>query len=231
MIPEEFTKQLMEYLDCPYELVEPLDALQRFNQLGGQEGITPLVIVATEDLAFTISEQYETSAPIAVQREERIARSRELDGRALLEEWGMDEFEEEETVLAEPCEIQPDPGVPLPTPGFRDYQVVLAQIPTEDPAELAIYLPMGGFNSCPLPEEQAAVFRYWQSAYGAIPFAVSCDSWVLIAPKQGIESDCAETLAQEHFAFCDDLCTMGELSITEYASMIRRADAWYFWWD
>ena len=86
----EYTKQIMEYLDCPYELVEPENALQRFNQLKEEQGSVPVVIVATEDLAFHVSEQYSASDDISNQRQEWLEQSKQLDGKALLDEWFCD---------------------------------------------------------------------------------------------------------------------------------------------
>lgn len=224
----EYTKQIMEYLDCPYELVEPENALQRFNQLKEEQESVPVVIVATEDLAFHISEQYSASDDIANQRQEWLEQSKQLDGKALLDEWFCEEDMEEEDFDGD---TQPEPDISLPIPLFRDYQVLIAQIPTDDPAEVPIFLPMGGFNLCPTPPEQAAIFRYWHATYGAVPYAVSFDSWVLLASNQQMDREQARMLAREHFAFCEELYTMGEIGPAEYAAMIRNAQAWYFWWD
>ena len=53
---------------------------------------------------------------------------------------------------------------------------IIAKIPTENPWELAAWLPMGGYNACPMPAEQVAVFRYWHEKYRAVPAVVSYDT-------------------------------------------------------
>ena len=63
---------------------------------------------------------------------------------------------------------------------------------------------MGGFNSCPSPAEQVAVFRYWHERYGAVPGVVSYDEWELELTKPPLNYEDAEVLAKEHFAFCED---------------------------
>ena len=40
-------------------------------------------------------------------------------------------------------------------------EIILAKIPTTKPWELAAWIPMGGFNDCPMPDVQVAVMKYW----------------------------------------------------------------------
>jgi hypothetical protein len=52
-------------------------------------------------------------------------------------------------------------------------EIILAKIPTTKPWELAAWIPMGGFNDCPTPSEQVAVFKRWYDVYGAVPNPMS----------------------------------------------------------
>lgn len=90
---------------------------------------------------------------------------------------------------------------------------------------------MGGFNSCPLPEEQAAVFRYWNEKYGAIPAAVSRDIWELYVPNPVTDKQTVMELAIEMYNFCNDIVDQGVGTIGALAGMITGLNIWYFWWD
>ncbi|WP_082307002.1 DUF4253 domain-containing protein [Bacillus sp. FJAT-27245] len=58
-------------------------------------------------------------------------------------------------------------------------KIIIAKIPTAKPWEVAAWVPMGGFNECPMPEEQVALFKYWYEQYGATPALVDVDVWEL----------------------------------------------------
>jgi hypothetical protein len=112
--------------------------------------------------------------------------------------------------------------------------IIIAKIPAGNPWELAVWVPMGGFNGCPAPEEQAAVFKYWHEKYGAVPAVVSYDIWEMKAEKPPLTYGAAETLAKEQFAFCPDIVYQaggGWDSIRGLASQLKNSAVWFFWWD
>ena len=92
-------------------------------------------------------------------------------------------------------------------------------------------MPMGGFNDCPTPAEQAAVFKFWYEKYGAVPGAVTYDNWELYIDKPLKENNELEGLAEEQFAFCYDIVMQGCGDIRSLASCLRNSHVWYFWWD
>jgi hypothetical protein len=115
-------------------------------------------------------------------------------------------------------------------------EIILAKLPTANPWEAAAWVPMGGFNDCPSPAEQVAVFRRWHERYGAVPDLVSYDVWELeLRGKAPVNDNAgAEALAREQFAFCYDIVMQaGEDydSIRGLANRLRGSSAWYFWWD
>ena len=107
-------------------------------------------------------------------------------------------------------------------------EILIAKIPAEHPWELAAWVPMGGWNECPSPAQQAAVFKYWNEKYGAVPDTVTHDIWEMQLTKPPVTNEEAEALAKEHFAFCSDLA---EVKVREFASMLKKSTTWFFWWD
>jgi len=93
-----------------------------------------------------------------------------------------------------------------------------------------LIIPMGGFNECPEPLLQSAVFREWQQQYHAMPIAVNDSTWILRAPQRPQTDEQALNLAREHTLFCPYVLE-GFDTIGEYASYLKQRNIWYFWWD
>lgn len=96
--------------------------------------------------------------------------------------------------------------------------------------EAALIIPMGGYNECPLPVYQAAIFRQWQEQYGAIPIAVNESTWILHSQHLPLTDKDALELARQHVLFCQYVLESFE-TIGEYASYLKQQHIWYFWWD
>ena len=109
--------------------------------------------------------------------------------------------------------------------------IIIAKIPTDKPWELAAWIPMGGFNACPFPEEQVVVFKYWYDKYGAVPAVVSYDTWEMHVKKPVQTKDEAMALALEQFGFCNDTITQGVGYVNAFAGTLINSSVWYFWWD
>jgi len=114
----------------------------------------------------------------------------------------------------------------------RPYSVILiAKIPTDKPWELAAWIPMGGFNECPSPAEQVAVFKYWHEQYGAVPVVVTWCTWELQIENLIKDRYTAKTLAKEQFGFCRDIVWQGDGSVDNLANSLIWSTVWFFWWD
>lgn len=110
--------------------------------------------------------------------------------------------------------------------------VLIFEIPTRKPWEIAAYIPFGGWNDCPSPDEMAAVLRYWYEKYGAVPVAITHDTLEMSVPEPVGEEKAAE-LAREHCAFTPDRawqCTASG-TIAEVAASLAISPIWFFWWD
>lgn len=132
--------------------------------------------------------------------------------------------EEEGSVLQEP----------LPNAAWVERNeeggLLLLDLPEADAWTAPLIIPMGGYNECPQPVEQAALFRDWQKRYGAVPTAVTEDSWLLRAARLPESDEEALELAREHFMFCSYVLERFA-SIGAYAAYLKRSSNWSFWWD
>ena len=112
-----------------------------------------------------------------------------------------------------------------------DEKIILAKIPTDKPWEATAWVPMGGFNKCPLPEEQVAIFKYWYEQYGAVPALVTHDVWELYVEIPPNTQEKAELLAWEQFGFCIDIVWQGVGTVNGLAGTLIHSSVLYFWWD
>ncbi len=119
---------------------------------------------------------------------------------------------------------------------FDDHELeddtLLLKIPAKYPWEMIAWLPMGGWNECPSPEEMIAVCKYWFEAYGAIPAVFTHDVMEFYAPKKLNNADSLE-VAKEHYAFCVDRIDQGTRTgkLSELSAGLKNSKVWYFWWD
>ena len=111
-------------------------------------------------------------------------------------------------------------------------EMLLLQIPTDDPADIPAYLPFGGWNDCPNAETQLAFTHYWREKYGAIPAALDGgDCLEFLVERPVTDPVEAKDLAVEQFAFCSDLPFQVFEDVEQLAEFIHQSRQWYFWWD
>ncbi|MCT6925786.1 DUF4253 domain-containing protein [Metasolibacillus sp.] len=113
---------------------------------------------------------------------------------------------------------------------YEEGKVIVMAVPTEKAFEATLWMPMGGFNECPLPLYQAMVMKHWQEQYDAKPIAVTQDCWVLKAENKPTTFEAALALAKEHVLFCQYVLEAFS-TIGEYADYLMKESVWYFWWD
>lgn len=109
-------------------------------------------------------------------------------------------------------------------------EALLYLIPDKECWKLPLWFPMGGFNECPTPEEQAAVFKKWHEEYGAVPYYVSEDTWKLRVERLPSRRD-IHRLAKEQLLFCIDLLALFPGGIKQLEEHLLKSDVWTFWWD
>ena len=111
-------------------------------------------------------------------------------------------------------------------------EMLLLQIPTDNPADIPAYLPFGGWNDCPDAETQLAFTHYWREKYGAIPAALdNADCLEFLVEHPVADPLEAKKLAVEQFAFCSDLPFQVFEDFEQLTEFIHQSHQWYFRWD
>ncbi len=116
--------------------------------------------------------------------------------------------------------------------GMLEAETLLLEIPVKHPWEIIAYLPMGGWNDCPAPDEMMAVCKYWYEKYQALPAVFTHDVMEFYAPE-GLNGVDSLEAAKEHYAFCTDRIHQGTRTykVSELAAGLEQSRVWYFWWD
>ena len=246
-LQEDYSKEIAACLGCEYEIIENAKnisiVMEKYKTLlsrGKSEGFTPVVIVPCsmmyevvdnednhDDYDYSLEAIIEKSGTINVAEflNERIADASSIDEEYEDEEYDiMGEYSESDSVNSFLSLIDHNKKRPYAT-------LIIAKIPTDKPWELAAWIPMGGFNECPYPEEQVAVFKYWYEKYGAVPAVVSYDTWELYVENPVKTKDEAMRLALEQFGFCGDIVWQGVEKVNALAGTLVNSSVWYFWWD
>lgn len=249
IVPSETCQKLIAYLDCPCEVFFGLldddnmvYAYESAEKEGQQKGFIPLMLVVGETLLETVTLHADESSDmdfdqvkVLAARKKTLEEASEIDGKAILDEQ-IKKLSAEEIKINK---TRRSNGENLFY--YRSYwsyetnlskEVILAKIPVENPWELAAYVPMGGFNDCPSPAEQAAIMKYWYETYDAVPALVSKDTWEFHLAEPVMETDAAE-LALEHYVFCPDRIEQYRKAYTlsHLADSLMKSTKWYFWWD
>lgn len=109
--------------------------------------------------------------------------------------------------------------------------IAILKLPTDKPYEAFAYIPMGGFNDCPMPEDMVVVAKYWYEKFGAVPVSITYDEVEFIVDKPPIDKKEVDKLAIEQTVFCIDIVEQGVGSVEDLAKGLKNSPYWYFWWD
>jgi len=234
----EECRTITKYLGCGFELFERetdgnriLSRWRELSQAGPREGFFPLIIpvsgllAETLDIALEESDLLESPDGPQIIRDQILAEARQTDPVTILRPLGDGDFGE--YLPGQPDNVfraYMDGGVPYE-------EVLIAKIPAKAPWELPAWVPMGGYNECPAPESQVAVFRYWHENYGAVPVSATNAIWEMHVPRPPQTEAEAMTLAAGQYAFCQDIVSQGTATVGALAGLLKGANAWYFWWD
>lgn len=247
--PSENARRIIEFLGCECEYIPAGKSPQHIqneyeNLLAAvkREKYYPVIICVDDVLAETLGMFTDELEPGETMGDRRRKIIGEASGSA--EKWFSDRlaalrsnYDENEWNSQVIGDIDPDDsGKNSRFSGFTDYstgkarEVILARIPVENPWEIFAWLPFGGWNECPAPEEMVLIGRYWYDRYKAIPAVISHDVLEFAAMPVKDES-AALGLALEQFAFCEDIVYQGTESVGKLAGMLMQSSVWYFWWD
>ncbi len=241
----EFAQQMMDMLDCPCEHFpkgsDPQKIINAYDDAFAKremEGCTPMIIACDVTLLETIDEFAATAEQLKTNRDKLLASERfdiQKWFAERLSDW-KDELGADwnETVGEIACESG---DVSKSFSGFLDFgnprrseECILAKIPTNEPWEVFAWLPFGGWNECPMPEEMLWIAKYWYERYGAIPAVMTHDVIEFSAPPVK-DKNTALGLALEQFAACSDIVFQGVETIGRLAGGLMQSSVWYFWWD
>ncbi len=235
-------KYLYSFLNFDYEVYLSANGdeiEERFIEMekeGKEEGYIPLIIYPSEyldEMIQIIMEDYgiyPTNDSINSWRQEMLMEVEDLDADEILDERMEDIYEYYDLVEGDLIEMDPNNMV---TAFQAEYEeIIIAKIPTENPWEIPIWIPIGGFNDCPMPEEQASVFKKWYENYKAVPVCMSYDTWELKLENPITDDETCQLVAEEQMAFCEDIVFQTEIeTLNGLASSIKNSSIWIFWWD
>jgi hypothetical protein len=233
---ENYAEEICERLGCEYEMVTNAKSvssvMKKYKALlsqGETEGFTPLIIIPSEILYDVINDEPAEYDPKTI-----IEEAAAINAEDYFSKWIDDEpLYEEYDIVGEFMYAEPMNSFSLMDyfTGYLYANIIIAKIPTNKPWELAAWVPMGGFNECPAPEEQVAIFKYWYEKYGALPAVVSYDTWEMYVAKPIKAEKEAMSLAMEQFIFCGDIVWQGSEQVGTLAGTLINSKVWYFWWD
>lgn len=239
---QETTKKIAEGFRCKYtvfekgtdpELVE--QAYRKALEEGKENGFWPAIFLldeyAVEWLEEVVNGEYDRDAIIAGCRENGKGILQKYF-EAYIEDCGVDRLDE---LIGEESEgeiLDHFSGYCSFRDGRLEADALLLELPVKNPWEIIGYLPMGGWNECPAPEDMIAICKYWYEKYGAVPAVFTHDVMEFYAPLGLNGADSIEA-AKEHYAFCTDRVTQGTRTymISELAAGLKDSTVWYFWWD
>lgn len=244
----EITKSIMARFDCEYTLYQKGSKAKSLEKdyttlVESSKGkpFVPVILVCDE----YIDEWFEIIEEDNIVKEELIAGCE--DGKKVLKERYDEATEISEDYTEEDLkeligEGQEHEGEIIEHfngyLGFDDnllgklaYDCLLLKIPVENPWEVIAWIPMGGWNDCPAPEDMIAVCKYWYETYGALPALFTHDILEFYVPNK-IDASKKMDLAKEHYAFCTDRVEQsGDGVISALAAGLPESTVWFFWWD
>ncbi len=238
---KDYIEEIIAKLSCECRIIDEKDAntvTRIYNEAlidGKKEGYTPLIIIPSE----LMLEIMDTNADNGFSHDDRdsiLEKAKDIDAKKLLKNlledvMPMGEDENEDYDITGEFVIEEQTHHFLSIEDAINEKIILAKIPTDKPWEAAAWVPMGGFNECPLPEEQVAVFKYWYEKYGAMPALVASDVWELFVENPPTTQEDSEFLAWEQFGFCGDIVWQGVGTVKALAGTLVNSSVWYFWWD
>ena len=181
---------------------------------------------------------FETSEVIERYRKNMVSKDFSA-GKDLLDEmiennreyFGGYELEKDE------LEVEDDPTADVDDLDFEDEmekhgEILIAEIPVENPWEIFAYIPFGGWNDCPGNEDIMSISKYWFEKYGAIPFEISHNTLEYIVEKP-VDDEDKIRFTEEFYAFCPDSVDkyMESFNIDKLAKKIYKNKLSNFQWN
>lgn len=257
--PTSLTEAFEKYLGCPTEYFPPMPdddplraALAYATRYGQRDGFVPVLIVEDETLWETLilnsdpendgAEDYKFDPDNVYEYRKKLLANPVKDVSEILDrligerrcEAQDDEVDWNEEILGKVVGGESiDHNAWWNSETKLTHPVILAKIPVKNPWEIFAWLPFGGWNDCPSPEDMMAIAKHWHEKYGAAPVVLSHDELEMSVP-QAVPVHEALGLAQELYGVCPDVIDQGpedEATVGHLAASLSQSKLWYFWWD
>src|SRR5439155_9001674 len=85
----------------------------------------------------------------------------------------------------------------------------LALAPSKTSWQVPAFLRFGNWNACPSPKEHVSIMKRWKELYGAELVGISHDTVEMQVARPPMDRASAMKLAEEQFAYCEDLVYQG----------------------
>lgn len=179
----DITQQIIDRVNCNYKVFSKSCTIEQVNEIyleeferGKKEGFFPVLVPCDDVLAEWLD--------ISDEDKEDIINSVGDNGEEILKKrynlYGYDETLEEYMEDMEPINM---------LSAFSSYtsegieETILFEIPVDKPWKVIGWIPMGGWNECPAPDEMITICRYWYEKYGAVPAVITHDVMEFLVEK------------------------------------------------
>jgi hypothetical protein len=230
-------QKISDVINFPFELLEvpgaeAISGLENLRRQGKKEGFTPVLLGISEGME-RFSGRFIADNPTT---EEIIEQASTIDIQSWFSNRVKEDLDYYEIEFGEwPGQILANNSIMahLELPHLKEpkQSVFIVKIPTANSWEVPAYLRLGGWNECPLPEEQVAISQYWHQLYGADIAAITEDTIEYLVERPPSDKTSAEQLAREHFIYCPDIVFQGCETMSNLAATLMGGQVWYFWWD
>lgn len=211
---------------------------QQMQEEGAKEGYYPLIILRDEQttggrsvLDEWLEMQAENYDSLDEYVQELLDKYPEIDAEDYFDRMSESYLEWENIIgdsdIADLSEVEQQNELYI---SYTE-DIYIAKVPTDKPYEVLAYIPMGGYNECPLTEEHIAIAKKWYEEYGAVPCAVSYDTVQYYLDTSVTGNEALEELKKEQFMYCQDIVTQGSGSLENLKLSIKGSKFWFFWWD
>lgn len=243
----EIADCIISYLnDCKCEVIPPTRDAQPLweryvaaYERGKTEGFVPVYIVCDGNVCEVVKFNSEDAGKTLKEYREELLSAELPDAVELLRE----RFEEYKTYIDEEWTLEElygefDKGAASHDFTYwkeyhfkKTHELIYAEIPVKSPWEVFAWIPFGGWNDCPMPEEIMSATKLWYEKYGAVPGLIGGDCMEFYLPKPISDKDEALKLAEQQYGFCQDIIAQCIGTIKSLADSITKSTVWSFWWD
>lgn len=240
--PDETTKLIMEFLDCPCEYFPPMNdddpvtsAYGYLSRLGVREGYIPVIIIVDEILLDNLIENTdsEDEKDILFNIEKVRQYRNEYLSKKLFSAENLFDISDNDTAALKADNSKAESNNRFSSLWNQETKMtnplIIAQIPVKNPWEIFVYIPFGNWNECPDTLTLMSIGKYYYDKFNAVPALISYSTLEFLLPEP-VSQKAAVKTAVEHYDICPDIDQNVE-SIEKYINILSKSTVWFFWWD